>query len=103
MRKLVLLAVAGAALAAAPAALPREAVAPRLTVKSSRFGRVLFDGRGYVLYAFTREGRAPGRRGREAVAARHDAPPGRPPPGHLCRAAPLLLGRRHEAGQDRLP
>ncbi|OLB24433.1 MAG: hypothetical protein AUH17_04195 [Actinobacteria bacterium 13_2_20CM_68_14] len=30
-------------------------MAPTLTVKSSSFGRVLFDGRGYVLYAFTRD------------------------------------------------
>jgi len=26
-----------------------------LTVKASPFGRVLYDGRGYVLYAFTRD------------------------------------------------
>jgi predicted lipoprotein with Yx(FWY)xxD motif len=46
-----------AALAVAPAAMPREAAAPTLTVKSSAYGRVLFDGRGYVLYAFTRDGK----------------------------------------------
>jgi predicted lipoprotein with Yx(FWY)xxD motif len=57
MRKAVLLVVAGVALPAAPAAMPRETAAPTLTAKSSRFGRVLFDGRGYVLYAFTRDGR----------------------------------------------
>jgi predicted lipoprotein with Yx(FWY)xxD motif len=28
-----------------------------LVVKSSRFGRILFDGRGYVLYGFTADGR----------------------------------------------
>jgi len=28
-----------------------------LTVKSSRFGRILFDGRGFVLYAFTADRR----------------------------------------------
>jgi predicted lipoprotein with Yx(FWY)xxD motif len=35
------------------------AQAPRatLTVKASSFGRDLFDGRGYVLYAFTRDPR----------------------------------------------
>jgi predicted lipoprotein with Yx(FWY)xxD motif len=48
-------AVALALLALAPAAMSRESVAPTLTVKSSSFGRVLFDGRGYVLYAFTRD------------------------------------------------
>ena len=49
--------VALALLAVAPVAMSRESTAPTLTVKSSRFGRVLFDGRGYVLYAFTRDSR----------------------------------------------
>ena len=44
-----------ALLAVAPAAMPRDSVAPTLTAKSSSFGRVLFDARGYVLYAFTRD------------------------------------------------
>jgi predicted lipoprotein with Yx(FWY)xxD motif len=47
--------VAVALLALTPAAMSRESAAPTLTVKSSSFGRVLFDGRGYVLYAFTRD------------------------------------------------
>jgi predicted lipoprotein with Yx(FWY)xxD motif len=47
--------VALALLALAPAAMSEESVAPTLTVKSSSFGRVLFDGRGFVLYAFTRD------------------------------------------------
>jgi predicted lipoprotein with Yx(FWY)xxD motif len=38
---------------------PTAASAARLTAKSSRFGRVVFDGRGYVLYAFTAD--RPGR------------------------------------------
>ena len=39
---------------------PAAAQAPRstLTVKGSSFGRIVFDGRGYVLYAFTRDARA---------------------------------------------
>jgi len=39
--------------------------APRPTViaKSSRYGKILFDGRGYVLYAFTKDAR-----GRSACA-----------------------------------
>jgi predicted lipoprotein with Yx(FWY)xxD motif len=41
------------------AATPQAAV----TVKPSAYGRVLFDGRGYVLYAFTRDPR-----GRSACA-----------------------------------
>ncbi len=44
-----------ALLALAPAAMSEESVAPTLTAKSSSFGRVLFDGRGHVLYAFTRD------------------------------------------------
>jgi predicted lipoprotein with Yx(FWY)xxD motif len=31
---------------------------PSVAVKPSRFGRILFDGRGYVLYAFTRDPRS---------------------------------------------
>jgi predicted lipoprotein with Yx(FWY)xxD motif len=31
------------------------APAPALTVRSSDYGRILFDGRGYVLYAFTKD------------------------------------------------
>src|SRR5688572_2516714 len=43
-----------------PAASMSEPSAGRstLTAKSSRFGRVVFDGRGYVLYAFTADARA---------------------------------------------
>ena len=47
--------VALALLALASAATSGESVAPTLTVKSSSFGRVLFDGRGFVLYGFTRD------------------------------------------------
>jgi predicted lipoprotein with Yx(FWY)xxD motif len=41
------------------AAAPALAQAPRatVTVKPSSFGRILFDGRGYVLYAFTHDPR----------------------------------------------
>ena len=51
------LAVATLACAAMGAAAPGAAQAPRATlvVESSSFGHVLFDGRGYVLYAFTRD------------------------------------------------
>ena len=45
------------------ASLPAPAAAARgsvVTAQQSRFGTVLFDGRGYVLYLFTRErGRTP--------------------------------------------
>jgi predicted lipoprotein with Yx(FWY)xxD motif len=56
-----LLGIAATALALfafVPAALSRESAAPTLTVKSSSYGRILFDGRGYVLYAFTRDAKA---------------------------------------------
>jgi predicted lipoprotein with Yx(FWY)xxD motif len=49
-------AIALAVLAFAPtAAMSRGTASPTLTVKTSSYGRVLFDGRGYVLYAFTRD------------------------------------------------
>jgi len=48
--------VAVALLALAPTAMSSEtATPPTLTAKSSSYGRVLFDGRGHVLYAFTRD------------------------------------------------
>ena len=35
--------------------------APAVSVHNSHYGRVVFDGRGYVLYAFTRDGHGPSR------------------------------------------
>jgi len=60
MNKLLLfLAVATVAAAAAGSATARSTTAPAsVAVKSSRFGRILFDGRGFVLYAFTKDTRA---------------------------------------------
>jgi predicted lipoprotein with Yx(FWY)xxD motif len=45
--------------AALVGAAPATAQAPRatVTVKASSFGRILFDGRGFVLYGFTRDPR----------------------------------------------
>jgi predicted lipoprotein with Yx(FWY)xxD motif len=57
MRKLIVFAVACVALASATSTMASEQVAPTLTVRSSSFGKVLFDGRGFVLYAFTRDAR----------------------------------------------
>jgi predicted lipoprotein with Yx(FWY)xxD motif len=59
---LALVAVAGAACSAADARADARAAddaqgSATLTVRSSRFGRVLFDGRGRALYAFTRDQR----------------------------------------------
>jgi predicted lipoprotein with Yx(FWY)xxD motif len=47
------LAAAGGAMAAASS--PGQA-APKVAAAPSRFGTILFDGRGFVLYAFTRDG-----------------------------------------------
>ena len=49
--RLVLVLVGAVALAPAAAG----ASAPVLTAHASSYGRALFDGRGYVLYAFTRD------------------------------------------------
>jgi predicted lipoprotein with Yx(FWY)xxD motif len=47
-----------AAVAFAPAAMPEQSVSrATLTTHSSPYGRVLYDGRGFVLYAFTRDHR----------------------------------------------
>lgn len=54
LRTVACLAMASAVLA--PAAMSeRSASRATLTVHTSRFGKVLFDGRGFVLYAFTRD------------------------------------------------
>ncbi len=42
-----------AAAVLAPAAMPERTAT--LTARSSSFGKVLFDGRGFVLYGFTRD------------------------------------------------
>lgn len=44
-------------LAAVPAGAGTEASVATVKVQSSRFGPILFDGRGFVLYAFTRDPR----------------------------------------------
>jgi predicted lipoprotein with Yx(FWY)xxD motif len=54
VRVLVITLLAAAVLA--PAAISEQSVSrPTLKAQSSRFGKVLFDGRGFVLYAFTRD------------------------------------------------
>jgi predicted lipoprotein with Yx(FWY)xxD motif len=57
MRTLTLLAAAVAALGLASAPIAAEQGRATLTSRSSDFGRVLFDGRGFVLYAFTKDPR----------------------------------------------
>jgi predicted lipoprotein with Yx(FWY)xxD motif len=59
MRK-ILLAVAAvslAVLAVAPAAMSERQAGPTLQARSSAYGRVIFDNRGFVLYGFTRDPR----------------------------------------------
>jgi predicted lipoprotein with Yx(FWY)xxD motif len=41
----------------APAAMSEQSARQTLTARSSTYGKALFDGRGYVLYAFTRDRR----------------------------------------------
>jgi predicted lipoprotein with Yx(FWY)xxD motif len=58
----VCLLVAGALVRTARASAPDEAPAAQaatqtLTVRQTRYGRILFDGRGRVLYGFTRDRR----------------------------------------------
>ena len=58
MRKLaILILVVGAAASLAPTAMSEQQRRPTLTAHASRFGKVLFDARGFVLYGFTRDRR----------------------------------------------
>jgi predicted lipoprotein with Yx(FWY)xxD motif len=45
----------------APAPAPAQSAQATVIVRSSSFGRVLFDGRGFVLYGFTRDARTKSR------------------------------------------
>jgi predicted lipoprotein with Yx(FWY)xxD motif len=58
-RLLIVFVTALAAPTLAPAAMSQElpGPAPTLSAKSSRYGKILFDGRGRVLYAFTKDRR----------------------------------------------
>ena len=55
MRILILVVAATAALGLASATMASEQSSPTLTARSSRFGKVLFDSRGFVLYAFSKD------------------------------------------------
>jgi predicted lipoprotein with Yx(FWY)xxD motif len=53
---LIVVAALAAGAVLTPAAMTeRTASRPALAARSSSFGKVLFDGRGFVLYAFTRD------------------------------------------------
>src|SRR2546423_14418699 len=58
MRLLILLTAATAALSLASSTMASEdAAAPTVAAKPSKYGKVLFDSRGFVLYAFTKDQR----------------------------------------------
>src|SRR5881628_787975 len=57
MGKLTLILAAGVLALATAAA----AAAPAVTVRTSAYGKIVFDGRGYVLYAFTADARGKSR------------------------------------------
>ena len=83
--KLAWILVLGAVLAAivAPAAMSEQSSRPTLTAGSSTYGKALLDGRGYVLYAFTRD------QGGAPVTARAPRPGRRTTPiGVLSASAP---------------
>jgi len=79
------------------AILASAAPQPAVTVKHSAYGRILFDGRGYVLYAFTRDPRG---HSACAGACARAWPPyvvrSRPRAG--ARAAAKLIGTTKRAG-----
>ena len=57
MRPTFFLLIALLLLPAAAAGQTEAQTRPTLIVRDSKYGRVLFDGRGYALYAFTRDSR----------------------------------------------
>jgi predicted lipoprotein with Yx(FWY)xxD motif len=57
MRIFICLAAGAAALAVTAAPMAAEQAGATLTVHSSAYGKVLFDGRGFVLYAFDKDPR----------------------------------------------
>jgi len=88
------------ALAAAPAS-PAVGAAASLTVRGSDFGRILFDGSGRALYAFTRD---PSGRSVCAGACARAWPPyvvrGRPRAGTGVRASLLGTTRRSDGARQ---
>ncbi|HEV8685954.1 MAG TPA: hypothetical protein VGQ84_01670 [Gaiellaceae bacterium] len=96
-RLLVLLALVLAGSAAGIATAASQAPRSTLTVRSSAYGKILFDGRGRALYAFTRDPR--GRSVCNGACAEAWPPyivPGRP--GASRGVKPGLLGTTRRAG-----
>src|SRR3954462_14630364 len=82
MRNGALLFAAAVGLLAPTAAPGVSAASPTVTVRPSQFGRVLFDGRGFVLYAFTAD-----RSGGSACA------------GACAKACPPYTARKRPTGR----
>lgn len=81
---LLVAALALIALVVGRGAMPSTSkAAPLVTARSSAYGRILFDGRGFSLYAFTRD------RGRHSLCT------------HACANAwpPFVVARRPRAGR----
>ena len=55
MRTLIFIVAAVAALSVASSTMASGRSAPTVSAKSSKYGKVLFDSRGFVLYAFTKD------------------------------------------------
>ncbi len=90
------LAVSALALGAGAMSSPLQ-VSSRITVRGSDYGQILFDGRGFALYGFTRD------RARHSACARACAkawPPfivkGRPRAGRGARASLVGTARRSD-------
>jgi len=69
MRKALIVLVSLLALVIPAAASSGVAAMPAVTAGSSSYGRILFDARGFVLYAFTRDARGPSRCGGDCANA----------------------------------
>jgi predicted lipoprotein with Yx(FWY)xxD motif len=61
MRTLIAIVVAVAATSAAAFAVPARTSASAIAVRASAYGKILFDGRGFALYAFTKDRRGASR------------------------------------------
>jgi predicted lipoprotein with Yx(FWY)xxD motif len=57
MKRFLLLLAAAAASVAAVAPVATSGAAPLVAVAKSQFGQILFDGRGFALYGFTKDPR----------------------------------------------
>lgn len=66
---LALFALSAALIAPAAVSAAAPATKPTVTVRSSSYGEILFDGKGFVLYAFTKDSKAVSRCSGECARA----------------------------------